>query len=96
MNTLTVLKKSDQVSIVFGEWFDKTYGNTCFDATVTVNNETFNLAYRYGYHVGSKQAIDEVLKECGYRVRTVKNNPHGPYNRIHQYNVTKLKRELHK
>ena len=93
--TLKVLKKSDYVSISFGEWFDKVNGNTYYDATVTVNKDTIEIPYQYGYNAGDKQSIDEALKAAGYRVR-VSSSWATAYGRIHTSCSPRLKRELNK
>lgn len=93
---LKVLKASDNVSIQFGEWFDKVNGNTYYDATLNINNETHHIKYCYGYNAGDKQSIDEALAVCGYRVRVNKYNVHASYKNIDIYKCDKLKRELNK
>ncbi len=93
---LSVLKKSDHVSICFGEWFDKSAGNTCYDAEVSINGSTYQIAYRYGYNAGDVQSINEALAACGYRVRNNTFQRWAPYASIHTYTSTKLKRELFK
>lgn len=93
---LKTLKVSDQVSITFCTWFDKTYGNTYYDATVWVNKEKWIIDYKYGYNAGDVQSIDEALAVCGYKVRDVKLNRHKPYERVHTSVVEVLKRLLNK
>lgn len=103
---LKLLKKSNIVTIEFGEWFDHTHGNTYYDAYVTIehydkNNdylmsESHPIAYQYGYNAGDKQSIDEALAAIGYRVRVNKKDRSAPYRRIHTNIVKKLKRELYK
>jgi len=96
MDTLKTLKKSDNVSIVFGEWFDKIYGNTYFDALVYVGDKSYTVSYRYGYNHGDRQAIDEALAAVGYRVRANKSNVHAPYKHIRVTVMDKKKRDLYK
>ena len=91
MRTLT---KKDNVSIAFGEWFDKANGNTYYDAEAWINDNHYQLPYTYGYNHGDRQAIDESLAQCGYRVRSNKRNPWPPYGRIHSTVFTKRYREL--
>jgi hypothetical protein len=93
MKTLT---SKNNVSIVFGEWFDRTYGNTYYDAFVRIDDKTFEVPYKYGYNHGNKQAIDEALAYCGYRVRTNKLNMRKPYSYISSVCKDKLKSELYK
>ncbi len=95
MDKLKVLKKSDNVSLCFGEWFDKSAGNTYYDVQVIINSEVFEVPYQYGYNAGDIQSIDEALKYIGYRVRKSAHR-WTPYDRIHTYTTTKLKRELFK
>ncbi len=90
MNKLKALKKSDHVTIVFGEWFDDLNGNSYYDAEVMINETTHCTPYRYGYHAGSNQSIDEALASAGYRVRNSRDY-HAPYRAIHT--ATKPKRE---
>jgi len=99
MNTKTakkVLSLNDKIHISFQEWFDKTYGNTYYSATVYINNEVFEVSQKYGYNAGDRQAINEALTSCGYTLRKNTKNPHRSYDAITSecYNV--LKRELHK
>lgn len=93
---LSVLTSKDNVSICFGEWFDKTYGNTYYDAEVTINGTTFCIPYKYGYNAGDSQSIDEALKAAGYRLRANNKDRHKPYRNVHTYTCKKLKRELFK
>jgi hypothetical protein len=92
---LKTVKKADNVVIIFGEWFDRTYGNTYFDAHVYVGGKDYKVPYGYGYHAGSKQSIDEALAAVGYRVRTNKGDMHAPYRHIKVQVVDKKKRELY-
>lgn len=96
MAKLKTLKKSDNVSIIFGEWFDRTYGNTYYDALIYVGDKVHTVAYQYGYNHGDKQAIDESLAAVGYRVRTNKDNIRAPYRHIRVVVVDKKKRDLFK
>jgi len=93
---LKALKKSDNVSILFGEWFDRINGNTYYDALVYVGDTVHEIAYQYGYNAGDTQSINEALKECGYRVRANKADRWAPYRSIHVNTCNKLKRELFK
>ncbi len=93
---LVALKKSDNVSIQFSEWFDKTHGNTYYDADVTIAGKTFNIPFKYGYNAGDKQSIDEALASAGYRVRKNNKDIHAPYRNISIYKRDVLKRELNK
>lgn len=96
-STMKTLTKANHVSIVFGEWFDRTYGNTYFDALVRVDDKSFPIAYQYGYNAGDNQSIDEALASCGYRVRKQsKGDRFAPYRRIHTSTMDKLKRDLYK
>jgi len=96
MANLKTIKKSDNVSIIFGEWLDKTYGNTYYDALVYVGDKSYTVSYKYGYHAGSEQSIDEALAAVGYRVRANKSNVHAPYRHIHVSKHDKHKRDLYK
>ena len=91
---LKTLKASDNASIEFGTWFDKLHGNTYFDAIVEINGVVSEIEYRYGRHAETKQGIDEVLADIGYRVRSNSKNVHKPYSRISCNVITKSKREL--
>lgn len=93
---LKALKKADNVTMVFGEWFDKQAGNTYYDVEIMVGDKSYEVASRYGYNAGDKQSIDEGLAAIGYRVRINKVNRFAPYSHIHQVKTTKLKRELFK
>ena len=93
---LKAIKKADNVTIVFGEWFDKTYGNTYYDALVYIGDEVHEIPYQYGYNAGDAQSIDEALKACGYRVRENKISKSIPYSYIRTVCTQKLKRELFK
>ena len=93
MKTIT---KKDNVSIVFGEWFDRINGNTYYDALVYIGDSAYQVQYRYGYNHGDKQAVDEVLQEIGYRVRTNKRDMYAPYRHIHNIVIDKKKRDLYK
>ena len=96
MTKLKTLKKSNNVSILFGEWFDKVNGNTYYDALLYIGDKSYQIAYQYGYNVGDTQSIDEALAEVGYRVRTCKADRWAPYKHIHVNTCNKLKRELFK
>lgn len=93
---LKTITKADNVSILFGEWFDRLYGNTYYDALVYVGDKAYEVSYQYGYNAGDTQSIDEALVECGYRVRTNKADRWAPYSHIHVNICNKLKRELFK
>ncbi len=93
---LKVLTNKDSVIIIFGEWFDKTYGNTYYDAKVYINDDVYIIPYQYGYNHGDNQAVTEALEHCGYRLRINKRDRFAPYRRIHVECIDKLKRELHK
>ena len=93
---LKATKKADNITIVFGEWFDKTYGNTYYDAKVYIGESEYEVPYCYGYNAGDAQSIDEALEACGYRVRTNKRDRFAPYRDIRTVITTKLKRELFK
>ncbi len=93
MNKLKALKKSDHVTLVFGEWLDKLPGNTYYDVEVMINETTHRVPYQYGYNAGSNQSIDEALASIGYRVRNSRDY-HAPYRAIHTSTKDKLKREL--
>lgn len=94
---LKTLTKKDHVSIVFGEWFDRTYGNTYFDADVYINDEDYTIGMKAGSYAGTVQAIDEVLAKAGYRVRTYnKADFHTPYDRIHYRVEERKKRDMNK
>lgn len=96
MPKLKTVKKSDNVVINFGEWFDRTYGNTYYDAEVYVGDKRYLVAYQYGYNAGDKQSIDEALAAIGYRVRTNKGDVHAPYRNIRVTVFDKKKRDLFK
>tara|TARA_R110000803_G_scaffold166805_1_gene230131 strand:- start:33 stop:323 length:291 start_codon:yes stop_codon:yes gene_type:complete len=93
-NKLKALKKSDHVSIVFGEWFDKSAGNTYYDALVRINDSENQVPYQYGYNAGSSQSIDEALEYCGYHVRNSSKDRFIGYREVHHYCTDKLKSEL--
>jgi len=93
---MKVLTKKNNASIVFGEWFDRTAGNTYYDAFVRIDDKTFEVPYQYGYNHGDNQAIDEALAYCGYRVRNGSRDSWAAYRRIHSVCKDKLKRELYK
>ena len=93
---LKTIKATDHVSIVFGEWFNKTYGNTYYDALVRINDETHEIRYQYGYNAGDHQSVTEALESAGYRLRTCKADRFKPFNAVHTSVTTKLKRELFK
>lgn len=91
---LKTIAKADHVTIIFGEWFDKTYGNTYYDAEVFIGGKVYQVPYQYGYNAGDKQSIDESLAAIGYKVRVNKKDIHAPYRHIHTRCVGKRKREL--
>jgi len=91
---LKVLKKSDHVSIVFGEWFDRANGNTYYDAEIRINNKRHGVRWKYGYNAGDAQSITEALQAAGYRLRENKADRFSAINRIHTSVMTKLKRDL--
>lgn len=91
---MKTLKKADNVSIIFGEWFDKLNGNTYYDALVYIGDTSYEIPYKYGYNHGDKQAIDEALSECGYRARVSSATPFQAYNHIRVKCIDKLKRDL--
>lgn len=93
---LKILKATDIVTMIFGEWFDKTYGNTYYDVEIFVNQEHFTVPYQYGYNHGDNQAIREGLASIGYRVRNNKSDPFKPLRSINVSCINKLKRELFK
>jgi len=93
---LKALTKADNVSILFGEWFDKVNGNTYYDALVYVGDSVHEVAYQYGYNAGDEQSINEALAECGYRVRACKADRWAPYSHLHVNTCDKLKRELYR
>ncbi len=96
MNKLKALKKSDHVTLVFGEWFE--LGNTHYDVEVTINETTHCIPYRYGYWAGSPPSIDEALASIGYRVRKSHDPqaPYEPYQEIPTTKKAKRKSELFK
>lgn len=94
MKQLKTLTKADNVSIIFGEWFDKANGNTYYDAEIYIGDKSFTVPYQYGYNHGDKQAIDESLEAVGYRIRSNKGNVHQPYRHLHTRCIDKLKRDL--
>lgn len=96
MKQLKAIKKSDNVTIIFGEWFDKTYGNTYYDAEVYIGDKVYQVPYQYGYNAPDHQAINESLASIGYRVRIYKNDGYKAYKNIHARCINKLKRELFK
>ncbi len=96
MNKLKALKKSDHVTLVFGEWFDKLNGNTYYDVEAMVNETTHRIPYRSGYNAGANQSIDEALASSGYRVRNSTRDYHAPYRAIHTAIKDKRKSELFK
>ena len=93
---LKATKKADNITIVFGEWFDKSAGNTYYDAKVFIGDDVHYVPYQYGYNAGDNQSIDEALKACGYRVRENKADRFATYNYIRTAITSKLKRELYK
>lgn len=93
---LKALKKSDNVTIIFGEWFDRINGNTYYDAEVYIGEKVYQVPYKYGYNHGDKQAIDESLAAVGYKVRVNISHMWKPYRYLRTRCVDKLKRELFK
>ena len=91
---LKALSSKDSVSIVFGEWFDKTYGNTYYDTKLFINNDVFRLPYQYGYNHGDQQAVNEALKAVGYRLRKNTRDHWKPLRNINTTVIQKLKRDL--
>lgn len=79
---LKATKKSDNITIVFGEWFDKSAGNTYYDAQVYIGDKVHHVPYQYGYNAGDQQSIDEALEACGYRARSNKRDRFAPYHLI--------------
>ena len=96
MKKLKVIRKKDHVTIFFGEWFDKTAGNSYYDSFVRINDMYFEVPYKYGYNAGDNQAITEALEYCGYRLRTCNTDKFAPIRAIHTAKCYKLKRELFK
>lgn len=94
MKKIKTLTSKDHVSIIFGEWFDKINGNTYYDATIRVNDNTFGLAWRYGYNAGDQQSIDEALYHAGYKVRKNNRDRWASYKNIHIMKRDVLKRDL--
>ena len=93
---MKILTKKDNVSIVFGEWFDKNAGNTYYDAHLYIGDIEHKIPYTYGYNHGDKQAVDESLAKCGYKVRVNKSNTYAPYKHIHVIVHDKKYRELYR
>ncbi len=96
MNKLKALKKSDHVTLVFGEWFDKLPGNTYYDVEAMINETTYRIPYQSWYNAGSAQSINEALASIGYRVRNTTRDYYTPYRDIITIIKPKLKRELFK
>lgn len=96
MAKLITLSSKDVISLTFGEWFDRTYGNTYYDVEVRINDKHFTVQYGYGYNAGDKQSIDEALEYCGYRLRKNKRDPYAPYRAIKVSKVKKIKKALYK
>ena len=96
MAKLKTLKKSDNVTIVFGEWFDRVNGNTYYDTLVMINGVNVEIPLKYGYNAGGIQSIDEALVSAGYKVRVNKNNRFAPYDNLHIVKTEKLKRDCYK
>ena len=88
---MTITKK-DKVVVVIGEWFDKTYGNTYKDATITINGKDHFIPYQYGYDGASDWSIREYLNQLGYRIRAGKKAS----DYVIAYTQQKKKRELNK
>ena len=93
---LKAVHLKDHVSITYGVWFDKLYGNSYFDAVVEINDLTFEVSFQYGHHYGDNQAIDEILAAIGYRVKTFKDDRFKGYRAIHTDQMPKKKQELFK
>lgn len=93
---LKTLKKSDNVVMIFGEWFDKTYGNTYYDIEVWVGDDQYNVALRYGCNAGDAQSIDEGLEAIGFKVRKNSRNHFAQYKHIKTKVISKLKRDAFK
>ena len=53
---LKATKKADNITIVFGEWFDKANGNTYYDAQVYIGNDVHDIEYCYGYNYCEKHS----------------------------------------
>jgi len=96
VSKLKALSNKNTVTLVFGEWFDKTYGNTYYDVLVLIDDLEFTIASQYGYNAGDRQSIDNALAECGYRVRVNNENRWRPYDQLNIRHSQKLKRELYK
>ena len=96
MTALKTVKKADNLFIIFGEWFDKANGNTYYDAEVNVGDSTHKIKYQYGYNAGDAQSIQEALKECGYRLRTLNKDRFKPCREARVKIVSKLKKDLFK
>ena len=59
--------KVESITILAKTWFDKTYGNSYFTATVYVNNDrAFDIPFTYGYGSMYEQVAFEQLVEKGY------------------------------
>lgn len=94
---LKTVTKADNVSLIFGEWFDRTYGNTYYDVKVYIGDKVGTVKWGYGYNAGDKQSIDEALAALGYRVRKgPASNRFAPYAHIRIDKHDKKKRELFK
>lgn len=103
MKTIT---KKDDVSILFREWFDKTYGNTYHDATIYANlydkevgfqvSHCFKMPKQYGYNAGDIQSIAEALSFAGLRLRASKRSKWMAYEGVLVRVKQTLKRELNK
>lgn len=61
------LGAGDEILIRGRRWFQKSYGNTYFTATIYINNKLVaNLPEQYGYGEYYMQAAGEWLKRNGY------------------------------
>lgn len=60
-------RKPKSISIRGRRWFQKSYGNTYFSATIYVNGEkVHHIPFQYGYDEQYLQAATEWLTENGY------------------------------
>lgn len=96
MKKLKTLKATDNVTIVFGEWFDKTYGNTYYDTEILINGQSSLLKYQYGYNAGDVYSIDDALKSIDFKVRANNRDKWQPYKHLNIVKTNKLKRDLFK
>lgn len=82
MKRLTVIKKSDNLSIAFGEYYDNANGNPYYDANVYIGKVHYKVRGTYGSCTYDKQGIDDALKEIGYRIRACKADFYRPYRNV--------------